>query len=71
MHAHVLVTEDEIAAAMRAIIGRLHLVAEGAGAVPVAAALAGKLPPAAAAGGPVALVISGGNIDAGALRAFC
>ncbi len=71
VHAHVLVTEDEIAAAMRAIIGRLHLVAEGAGAVPVAAALAGKLPPAAAAGGPVALVISGGNIDAGALRAFC
>lgn len=71
VHTHILVTEDEIAAAMRSILGRLHIVAEGAGAVPVAAALAGKLPTAAAADSPVALVISGGNIDPSALRAFC
>lgn len=48
----------EIAAAVRLLVERNHVVAEGAGATPVAAALAGK-----AGGGKVVCVVSGGNID--------
>ncbi len=50
---------EEIAAAIRLIFERNRLVAEGAGAAPVAAALAGR-----AGGGKVVCVISGGNLDA-------
>ncbi len=49
---------DEIAAAMRVIAERGRVVAEGAGACGVAAALAGR-----AGRGKVACVVSGGNID--------
>jgi threonine dehydratase len=48
----------EVARALRLLVERNHIVAEGAGAVPVAAALAGK-----AGGGTIACVVSGGNID--------
>jgi threonine dehydratase len=58
-----LVSElDDIAAAVRLLVERNHVVAEGAGAASVAAALSGR-----AGGGKVACIISGGNIDAGKL----
>ena len=56
----LLVTEDEIKAAMRFTLERLKIVVEASGAVCVAAALAGKLPVGT---GRVGLVVSGGNID--------
>lgn len=56
----VTVSEDEIAAAILSLMENQKLVAEGAGAVSVAAALFGKLP---LEGKRVACVISGGNID--------
>jgi len=58
-----LVSEpDDVAAALRLLVERNHVVAEGAGAAPVAAALSGR-----AGGGKVACIVSGGNIDAGKL----
>jgi threonine dehydratase len=64
---HVLVTEDEIAAAMRFSLSVHRVLAEGGGAVALAAALAGKLP---RLDGPVAIVISGGNVDPAAVLAL-
>lgn len=54
----LVVSLSETAAAVRLLAERNRVVAEGAGAVPVAAALAGK-----AGTGRVACVVSGGNID--------
>jgi threonine dehydratase len=61
----VVVSEDEVAEAMVFLLERTKLVVEGAGAVGVAALLAGKLslPPQA----PVVVVLSGGNVDPGLL----
>ena len=56
----VTVSEDEIAAAILALMENQKLVAEGAGATPVAAALFGKLP---LAGQKTVCLVSGGNID--------
>jgi threonine dehydratase len=53
----------EVAAAMRLLAERNHVIAEGAGACPVACALAGK-----AGRGKVVCVVSGGNID---LKTLC
>ena len=58
----LVVTVAEIAAAMRLLVERNRVVAEGAGAAPVAAALTGK-----AGGGKVVCVVSGGNIDSAKL----
>jgi threonine dehydratase len=55
----------EAAAAVRLLAVRNRVVAEGAGAAPVAAALAGR-----AGGGKVVAVVSGGNIDAAKLAAI-
>jgi threonine dehydratase len=52
------VSVAEVASAIRMLAERNRIVAEGAGAAPVAAALSGR-----AAGSPIACVISGGNID--------
>ena len=49
---------SEVAAAMRLLAQRNRVIAEGAGACPVACALAGK-----AGSGKVVCVVSGGNID--------
>lgn len=57
----VLVEEEEIASAVLALLGKKKVLAEGAGAAPLAALLASKL--ALPAGGKVVLVISGGNLD--------
>lgn len=56
----VTVSEDEIAAAILALIEKQKLIAEGAGAVSVAAALFDKLD---LAGKKVVALVSGGNID--------
>jgi len=56
----VQVSDEEIAAAIRAYWTDTHNVAEGAGAAPLAAALQEK---ARLAGKRVGLVLSGGNID--------
>jgi threonine dehydratase len=52
----------EAAAAVRLLAERMHVVAEGAGALALAAALSG-----AAGAGRAVCVVSGGNIDAGQL----
>jgi threonine dehydratase len=56
----VTVSEDEIAAAILALMEKQKLVAEGAGAVSIAAALFHKLP---LEGKKVVCLLSGGNID--------
>lgn len=56
----VTVTDDEISSAILMLIEQQKLIAEGAGAVAVAAAMFGKLP---IAGKRVACMVSGGNID--------
>ena len=55
-------TLDETAAAVRLLAGRARVVAEGAGALAVAAALSGR-----GGEGRVVCIVSGGNIDAGRL----
>ena len=55
-----LVTEDEIASAILALIEKQKMIAEGAGAVSVAAAMYDKFP---LAGKKVVSLVSGGNID--------
>ena len=63
-HAHALIDDafavplDDAAGAIRLIAERLRVIAEGAGALATAAALAGK-----AGTGKVVCVVSGGNID--------
>ena len=56
----VTASEDEIATAILALIENQKLIAEGAGATPVAAAMFHKLP---IAGKKVVCLLSGGNID--------
>ena len=56
---------DEVASAVRLLVERNHVVAEGAGAASVAAAVAGR-----AGSGKVVCVVSGGNIDAATLAAI-
>jgi len=56
----VTVTEDEIAAAILALMEQQKLIAEGAGAVAVAAAMFNKVP---VKGLKTVCVVSGGNID--------
>jgi threonine dehydratase len=60
----VTVSDDEVAQAMVLLLERSKLVVEGAGAVGVAALLAGK---ATAAAGDTCVVLSGGNVDASRL----
>jgi len=57
----LLVEEDEIAAAILRLMETKKIVAEGAGAVPLAALLSGRLRPRA--GEKTVLLISGGNLD--------
>ena len=56
----VTVTEDEIATAILALMEKQKLIAEGAGAAAVAAAMFGKIP---MKGKKVVCLVSGGNID--------
>jgi len=59
----ITVTLDETRQAMRLIAEKSRTIAEGAGALALAAALTGK-----AGDGPIVCVVSGGNID---LATFC
>ena len=56
----VTVSEDEIAVAILALIEKQKLIAEGAGAVSLAAVMADKIP---VEGKNVVCLVSGGNID--------
>lgn len=54
----IVVTLEETKRALRLLAEKARVIAEGAGALPVAAALTGK-----AGQGPIVAIISGGNID--------
>jgi threonine dehydratase len=56
----VLVTEEEIRAALKFLLLRLKILVEPSGAVPAAAVLFHKLPPEVRS---VGVVLSGGNVD--------
>lgn len=56
----ITVTEDEICSAILALVEQHKMIAEGAGAVSVAAVMFNKIP---VAGKRVVCVVSGGNID--------
>ena len=60
---YIVVTLDETKKAMRLMAEKARVISEGAGALPVAAALTGK-----AGKGPIVAIVSGGNID---LKKFC
>jgi threonine dehydratase len=60
---YIVVSLDETKKAMRLMAERTRIISEGAGALPVAAALTGK-----AGKGPIIAIVSGGNID---LNKFC
>ena len=62
LDASLLVSLDELRAAIRLLAERQRVIAEGAGAASVAAALAGRAGP-----GKVVCVVSGGNIDSAVL----
>jgi threonine dehydratase len=57
---------EQIAAAIRLLAGRHHIIAEAAGAVSLAAALGAQAPPK----GNVVCIVSGGNIDTEKLGAI-
>jgi threonine dehydratase len=61
----VALSLDEVARAVRLLATRAHVVAEGAGALSLAAALAGH-----GGEGRVVCIVSGGNIDPERLRAI-
>jgi threonine dehydratase len=65
LEGSAVVTLEETAEAVRMLVERMRVVAEGAGALPLAAALAGKV-----GGGTICCVISGGNIDPSRLAAI-
>jgi threonine dehydratase len=63
----VTVSEPDLARAIAGLASSEHLIAEGAGAVGVAALLAKKIVPA---GDHIVVVLSGSNIDASRLKAL-
>lgn len=54
----IVVTLEQVKGAMRMMAEKSRVIAEGAGALPLAAALTGK-----AGQGPIVAIVSGGNID--------
>jgi threonine dehydratase len=59
----IVVTLEETRRALRMAADRARVIAEGAGALPLAAALTGRAGP-----GPIVAIVSGGNID---LKKLC
>ena len=55
---YIVVTLEETKKAMRTMAEKARIISEGAGALPLAAALTGK-----AGKGPIVAIVSGGNID--------
>ncbi|MEA2250002.1 MAG: threonine dehydratase [Solirubrobacteraceae bacterium] len=64
----VVVPEDDVAEAMVLLMEKAKLVVEGAGAVGVAALLGGQA--TTAPSGTTAVILSGGNVDAGLLASI-
>jgi threonine dehydratase len=64
----VLVSDEEIAAAMSLMLTRTKMLAEPAGAAAVAALLNGRIP--AALGKRVVAIVSGGNVDLEKLKSL-
>ena len=60
---YFVVSLEETKKAMRLMAEKARVISEGAGALPLAAALTGK-----AGNGPIVAIVSGGNID---LKKFC
>ena len=60
-----IVSLDETAAALRLLVEQMRVIAEGAGALALAAALSGRTP-----GGKTVCIVSGGNIDVSRLVAI-
>jgi threonine dehydratase len=60
---YIVVSLDKTKKAMRLMAEKARIISEGAGALPVAAALTGK-----AGNGPIVAIVSGGNID---MKTFC
>src|SRR6266487_778345 len=60
---YIVVTLEETKKAMRLMAEKARIISEGAGALPLAAALTGK-----AGKGPIVAIVSGGNID---MQKFC
>ena len=60
---YIVVSLEETKNAMRLMAEKARIISEGAGALPLAAALTGK-----AGQGPIVAIVSGGNID---LKKFC
>lgn len=60
-------TLDETAAAIRLLVSRARVVAEGAGALALAAAISGHARSGGAGSGRIVCIVSGGNIDAAKL----
>jgi len=58
MDGYIVVSLEETKAAMRLMAEKARIISEGAGALPLAAALTGK-----AGKGPIVAIVSGGNID--------
>ena len=58
VNGSIVVTLEETRRAMRLMAEKARVIAEGAGALPLAAALTGK-----AGSGPIVAIVSGGNID--------
>lgn len=64
----LLVSEDEIKAAVRFLLTRLKILTEPSGAVPAAALLHHKVPAGITRAG---IILSGGNVDLDVLAAIC
>ena len=64
----LLVSEDEIKAAVRFLLTRLKILTEPSGAVPAAALLHHKVPAGITKAG---IILSGGNVDLDVLAAIC
>jgi threonine dehydratase len=60
VEAILLVSEDDLRAAMKFFLTKMKLVVEPSGGASTAAVMAGKLPPGI---GKVGVIVSGGNID--------
>lgn len=60
---YLIVTLEQTKNAMRLLAEKARIIAEGAGALPLAAALTGN-----SGKGPIVAIVSGGNID---LQKFC
>jgi len=63
VNGFIVVSLEETQKAMRLMAEKARIISEGAGALPLAAALTGK-----AGKGPIVAIVSGGNID---LEKFC